>query len=259
MAILFASTPESVLSPRTRSKASFFMLPILQNQSKPTMSSREIADLVETTHDSVLKTVRDLIIRGVVSPTETTYIHPQNKQSYPEFLLNRRDTLLIASGYSVELRAKVVDRLEELENKQPENPLLQLANAVITAQAIIQDQSNKLEQQKPAVEFVERYVQSTGNMGFRQVAKLLKIKENDFRAFLQDNQIMYKLGGEWVPYAPHINAGRFVMKTGTADNDHTFNSAKFTPKGVEWISELWRRHEYNNLCEITPQNSRAVE
>lgn len=87
--------------------------------------------------------------------------------------------------------------------------------------------------------FVEKYVESTGNMGFRQVCKLLGAKENDFRAFLQDNQIMYRLGGNWVAYAPHINAGRFVTKTGVADNNHSFESAKFTPKGVEWVAKLW--------------------
>lgn len=205
------------------------------------MSSREIADLVDTTHDSVLKTIRDYKSRGVVSGNETTYTHSQNKQTYPEFILNKRDTLLIASGYSVELRARIIDRLEELEARKQFQIPQNFAEALRLAadqQETIQTQAAQIEAQKPAVLFVERYVHSTGNMGFRQVAKLLSIKENDFRAFLQDNSIMYKLGGDWVPYAQHINAGRFVTKTGTADNDHTFNSAKFTPKGVEWIADL---------------------
>jgi phage antirepressor YoqD-like protein len=47
---------------------------------------------------------------------------------------------------------------------------------------------------------------------------------------------MYKLSGEWVPYACHIDAGRFAVKAGTADNGHAFNSAKFTPKGIKWLA-----------------------
>lgn len=92
------------------------MLPILQNQSVLAMSSREIADLVDTSHDSVLKTVRSLIEEGVVYPNETTYQHSQNKQYYPEFLLSKRDALVVASGYSVSLRARIIDRWQDLDD-----------------------------------------------------------------------------------------------------------------------------------------------
>ena len=85
-----------------------------------TMSSREIADLTGSTHDNVLKTVRSLIEKGVVSRNETPYMpytHPQNGQVYFEFLLSYRDTMVVVSGYSVELRAKIIDRWQELEGQ----------------------------------------------------------------------------------------------------------------------------------------------
>jgi phage regulator Rha-like protein len=80
-----------------------------------TMSSREIADLVRSPHDSVLKTIRRLIEEGIVSGNETPYTHPQNRQTYYEFHLSFRDTMIVASGYSVEMRAKIIDRWQELE------------------------------------------------------------------------------------------------------------------------------------------------
>ncbi|AAZ36004.1 Rha family transcriptional regulator [Pseudomonas savastanoi pv. phaseolicola] len=86
-----------------------------------TMSSREIADLTGSTHDNVLKTVRSLIEKGVVSRNDTPYIpytHPQNGQVYFEFLLSYRDTMVVVSGYSVELRAKIIDRWQDLEQGQ---------------------------------------------------------------------------------------------------------------------------------------------
>lgn len=82
----------------------------------PTMSSREIADLTGSTHDNVLKTVRALVAKGVVFGNETPYVHPQNGQTYSEFLLNYRDTMVVVSGYSVELRARIIDRWQELES-----------------------------------------------------------------------------------------------------------------------------------------------
>lgn len=81
-----------------------------------TMSSRQIAELTGSTHDNVLKTVRGLIKRGVVSGNETPYVHPQNGQTYSEVHLNYRNTMVVVSGYSVELRARIIDKWQELEH-----------------------------------------------------------------------------------------------------------------------------------------------
>lgn len=88
---------------------------IITTNANPTMSSREIAELTGSTHDNVLKTVRRLIAEGVVSENETPYKHPQNGQTYTEFLLSFRNTMVVVSGYSAELRAKIIDRWQELE------------------------------------------------------------------------------------------------------------------------------------------------
>lgn len=80
-----------------------------------TMTSREIAELTGSSHDSVLKTVRRLVSEGIVSANETPYTHPQNGQNYSEFRLSFRDTMVVVSGYSAELRAKIIDRWQELE------------------------------------------------------------------------------------------------------------------------------------------------
>jgi len=87
------------------------MIPSIQ--TVVTMSSRDISLLVEVPHDSMLKTIRGLADKGVVSPNETRYQNEQNKQFYPEFHLTKRDALVIASGYSVELRARIIDRWQD--------------------------------------------------------------------------------------------------------------------------------------------------
>lgn len=45
-----------------------------QNVSWHTMSSREIAELTGSTHDNVLKTVRTLVAKRVVSSNDTPYM-----------------------------------------------------------------------------------------------------------------------------------------------------------------------------------------
>jgi len=107
-------------------------------------------------------------------------------------------------------------------------------------QDVITAQAAQLQAAAPAVEFVERYADSTGTKGFRQVAKLLGANENHFRRFLLAEKIMYYLNSELTPHAQHITAGRFSVKAGTAQNSgHAYNAARFTPKGVTWIAGEW--------------------
>lgn len=116
-------------------------------------------------------------------------------------------------------------------------------------QDVITAQAEQLAAAAPAVEFVERYADSTGTKGFRQVAKLLHANENQFREFLIEEKIMYRLGRELTPHAPHIDAGRFTVKAGTAETGHAFNSARFTPKGVTWVAGEWAKWQLKQRGE----------
>ena len=202
-------------------------------QTALTMSSREISDLINKSHSNIKISAERLSSSGVIGTLATQeFIHNGNK--YTEYLFNKRDSLILVAQNSPEFTAAIVDRWQELESSNHQAIPKSFAEALQLAA----NQAAELEADRHAVAFVEKYVESTGNMGFRQVAKLLRIKENDFRAFLQDNKIMYRLGSQWMPYAPHIDSGRFYVTTGTSDTDHAYSTAKFTPKGVEWVSKL---------------------
>ena len=212
-----------------------------------TMSSREIADLTNSGHDNVLKTIRALVARGVVSGNETPYVHPQNGQTYSEFLLSYRDTMVVVSGYSVELRARIIDRWQELE-AQAAKPvelstmdILQIAMESEKARLLAVEQ---LAIAAPKAAFVDQYVEAAGSMSFRQVAKLLNANERQFRQMLLDKGVMYYLGGVLTPYSQHQEAGRFEVKTGTSEtNGHAFSQARFTAKGVQWVAGLWAAYQ----------------
>lgn len=210
------------------------------------MTSREIAELTGSTHDNVLKTIRALMDRGVVSVNETPYTHQQNGQTYMEFRLTYRDTMVVVSGYSVELRARIIDRWQELESQQSPK----LPQTMAQALRLAAEQAEQLEAQQeqlalaaPKVEFVDRYVEATGLKGFREVCKLLKANESRFREFLIDRQVMYRLAGVLTAYQNHIDAGRFEVRTGVSDSEHAFTSTKFTTKGVDWIAGEWAKHQ----------------
>lgn len=215
-----------------------------------TMSSREIAELVEKRHDNVLRTIESLAQRGAIGLPQSEEVPNDGPgpRTIRQYRVGKRDSYVIVAQLSPEFTARLVDRWQELELAAPAPALPRtFAEALRLAadqQDLIVAQAEQLAAAAPAVEFVERYADSTGTKGFRQVAKLLGANENHFREFLLDSKIMYRLGGELTPHAHHIDAGRFCVKAGTAPGSgHAYNAARFTPKGVTWIAGEWAKHQ----------------
>lgn len=217
----------------------------LINSNSVTMSSLELADLTGKAHKHVLADIRSMLAELEIDWAGLSAQYQDSTGRWlPCFNLDRDITDTLLTGYSAKMRLAVVRRWRELEEgKTPKLPQTFSEALRLAAEQAeqIEQQQILIEQQRPAVEFVDNYVQSTGLMGFRQVAKLLQANERKFRQILLDKDICYYLGGSLTPKAPHITAGRFEVKTGTNEhNDHTFTQLKFTPKGVEWISDIWR-------------------
>lgn len=210
-----------------------------------TMSSHEIAELTDKRHDNVKRTISDLHDAGLIGNPQIEEIRTATKP-VQVFLLGKRDTLVVVARLSPEFTARVVDRWQELE----EQAAPALPRTMAQALRLAADQAEQLEQQQaalalaaPKVDFVDRYVQADGAKGFREVAKLLKVNEAEFSQFLQDHKVMYRLAGRMTPYQCHIDAGRFVVRTGVAaHNSHAFTAAKFTPKGIEWMAGELAKH-----------------
>ena len=217
------------------------MTPTIIGAKCATMTSREIADLVESRHDSVKRTIERLAAAGAISqPPLVDGGKAANGVIEQEYQIGKRDSYVVVAQLSPQFTARLVDRWQELEQGAT---ALATPPSFAAALRLAAEQQERIEAQAaelaaaaPAVEFVEKYVDATGLKGFRQVAKLLKAKENEFREFLLDEKILYRLGGEMVPFAQHLDAGRFAIKAGTAGTGHAFNSAKFTPKGVAWVA-----------------------
>ena len=219
---------------------------LIAMNAEMTMSSREIASIVGASHHNMLKTIRSLVSDGVISGNETPYEHEQNGQTYPEFLLNFRDTMVVMSGFRADLRAKIIDRWQELEAQAKPQVPQTYAAALLEAGRLaleLEQKEAQLAIAAPKAEFVDRYVDATGTYGFRQVAKMLSVKENWFSDFLIEKEIMYRLGGKLTAHSDHLDAGRFVARAGVAKNEHAFTECRFTAKGVEWVAGEIAKHK----------------
>ena len=88
----------------------------LNNQ---TMSSREIAKLTGKRHDNVMSDTRIMLESLEIQSTDFLGDYKDSKgRTYPCFNLPKRETLILISGYNIILRAKIIDRWEELEKKE---------------------------------------------------------------------------------------------------------------------------------------------
>ena len=137
---------------------------------KETMSSLEIAETTGKEHKIVMRDIRNLIdnlnksygYRSVpVDEIKKDYhfATSQNKiseyifkiseyidkkgETRPKYELNKKACLLLASGYNIQLRAKIIDRWEELELEKQKAAVVLPQNYIEALEALIVSEKQK--------------------------------------------------------------------------------------------------------------------
>lgn len=111
-----APTPEvSIINPKPIGIKSMNNNISILNKSQLTMSSREIADLVESRHDKVKQSIERLAKRGVIDiPPMGEYLDSLGRKA-TEYKLVKRDSYIVVAQLCPEFTARLVDRWQELE------------------------------------------------------------------------------------------------------------------------------------------------
>ena len=221
------------------------MFDLTTTNEAQTMTSREISELTGKRHGDVIRDIRNLELQ-LEDDANLRYEKFQSvtdARGYTsQYLLTKKQTLLLVSGYSVILRARIIDRWEELEkkNQQPAinlhdpRQLLGLLQNYAEENLKLQE---KVEEAAPKVEFVDKYVEADGLLGFREIAKLLGVKEAALRKWLVDSDAMYKLGAGWSFKAWWLSRKLGEHKTSYDAIGRVVVNPKFTPKGFAYIAE----------------------
>jgi phage antirepressor YoqD-like protein len=227
----------------------------LTNPQVLTMTSREIADLSGKNHADVMRDTRVMLVSLEIDPSRFADIFfDAYKRSQPCFRLPKREAFILVSGYNVVMRAKIVDRWQELENAASSPALPDFTNPVAAArawadaieqtQALALENSQKqkqIEAAAPAVAFVEQYVETEGSKGIRESAIQLSANERRFTEFLENKNIMYRLRGRLTPFRHHLDSGHFECKIKlTAGGEKP--DYRFTLKGFVWVARIWQEH-----------------
>jgi len=108
-----------------------------------TMSSREIAKLINKEHANIKISAERLAEKGVIL-TLATQEFEHNGNSYTEYLLNKRDSLILVAQNCPEFTAAIVDPWQELEAQQ-QTKLPTTYKAALLALVASEEERERLE------------------------------------------------------------------------------------------------------------------
>lgn len=146
------------------------MTNLMKIEQNLTMTSREIAELTGKQHKDVLYDIRKMLEDlELTSADFSADLKDSYGRTQPGFALPKRETLILVSGYNLAMRAKIIDRWQELE-AQVAKPMTQieliLASATMLAemekrQTQIEHKTNKVENKLVGVESSLEQVKQT--------------------------------------------------------------------------------------------------
>ena len=95
----------------------------------------------------------------------------------------------------------------------------------------------KIEKDKPKVNYFDDFMNSNGLYTSTQVAKLFKFKSaQQFNKVLNENRIIFKQGKCWLTYS-EVDKTWFKVIVGEKEG-HNYSSLKITPKGIMALSKI---------------------
>lgn len=213
-----------------------------------TMSTREISGLTGKEHRNVVRDFKTICeqLNIDVLKFERIYFDSMNRQQ-SEYQLDYQLTMILITGYSVPLRAAVIRRWTELEQR---NTLPDFADPA--AAAIAWAEQYRLKQQAeaqiaalvPKAEALERITNTDDLFGVREAAKTLKIKQSDLTEILLARKWAFRTAsGRMEAYAGRIQQHvlTHVMTKPTLDNkgvEHVYQQLKITSKGITVLAEI---------------------
>lgn len=208
-----------------------------------TMSSREIADLTEKRHDNVVRTIQTLYDKRLIAlPHFEEVPNPgPGPLLIKQWRVGKRDSYVIVAQLSPEFTARLVDRWQELEQRQapslPQNFAEALRLAADQAEQIEQQRA-VIEQQAPKVEALRVLSDAEGSVCITVAAKQLGMKPGALFTWLKSNRWIYRRteNGPFVAYQPRIDSGYLIHKVEVIERedkqDKLVESVRVTPKGL---------------------------
>lgn len=142
-----------------------------------TMTSREIADLIGKQHSNIKISAERLAESGVIG-TLASQEFSHNGNSYTEYLLNKRDSLILVAQNCPEYTAAIVDRWQELEQQVSGGTIVvpDFSNPALAARAWADQYEARLLAESKKAEIGHRREATAMNTASQAVKKANKLE-----------------------------------------------------------------------------------
>lgn len=201
-----------------------------------TMSTREIAALLNRQHSNIKISAERLAEKGVIG-TLAMQEFSHNGITYTEYLLSKRDSLVLVAQNCPEFTARIVDRWQELEAGQAFSVPTTLSGALRLAA----EQAETIERQQaqiaiaaPKVDYFDRVVERATLMTATQVAQKLGMSAVTLNKHLVELEVYSRnvqrarVFKQWF-----IDKGLGMLK----QTEMGYSQPLFTTVGEAWVIE----------------------
>jgi len=220
-------------------------------QTNLTMTSMQIAELVEKRHDNVRRTIETLANQFVISLPQFEEINTSGRPAHVYRFIGeqgKRDSIVVVAQLSPEFTARLVDRWQELEAQAQQPAIPQNLPDALRLAADLAEQKSQAEAAlalaAPKVQGFDRIANATGLLSLRETATTLKVPERQFIQWMQRHDWLYRRAGKGtlLAYAERIKEGYLEHKAVTIHNDRTGSdevreSVRVTPLGLTALAK----------------------
>lgn len=219
-----------------------------------TMTSREIAEMVEARHDSVRRTIERLAEKGVITLPPLVE-KPTDGRPTLEYIFSaeqgKRDSIIVVAQMCPQFTARLVDRWQELERRaaRAADPVAML-NDPAAMRGILLSYTEKVlelqgevEEMRPQVQALERIAASEGSMCITDAAKTLQVQPKALFTFLRAHHWIYtrQASNDYIAYQSKLQSGLLEHKTTVVTrsdgSEKTTTQVRVTPKGLTRLAK----------------------
>lgn len=234
-------------------------LVVIQKKQAVT-TSLQIAESFEKEHRNVLRDIEGLLKNEHTQQLfyKGEYEHPQNKQLYPMYYMNRDGFTLLAMGFTgkkaIQFKLQYIQAFNQMEHKllEQNRPSYEISDPVTRAEKWIEEEKQRLmlaakvEEQKPKVLFADAIQASKTTILIGEYAKILKqngidIGQKRLFEWLRDNGYLIKRKGSDynTPTQKSMELGLFEIKETpihhTSGEISISRTSKITGKGQAYF------------------------
>ena len=218
-------------------------------------TSNRVAEELGVNHRDLLEKIDGYIKKFGSAETSagfymlSNYTHPQNKQTYRNYLITKKGVAQLIGGYSsavpkaFDLNVAYINRFEEMENelksqfKLPQT-YLEALEALVEKEKSLLLATKTLNEQKPKVEYHDKVLDTESCYTTTQIAKELEMSARQLNVLLSNMGIQFKQSGQWLLTAKYQDKGYVKTRTHLLPNGDTKHSTVWTEKGRKFLLEL---------------------